>query len=181
MRKLLSLSLVLALFAGVGCDSNDDDDAMTDAEMMAGTWGVSEIRNNTTGTAQGVPQNQNLTPFIFGSEGSVKDNGFVFTFTPTAANTGRYTLMVDYKDPEADDVNIQGAPFTYTLTPSTSAEGEGTLTLQVPLGGGTVPAAAQYKFTSETAMTATIPAAVMQAIFDSQIYQGTVAVTFEKQ
>lgn len=181
MKKLLNLSLILVLFAGIGCDSNEDDDVMTDAEVFAGTWGVAEIRNNTTGSAQGVPQNQDLTPFIFGATGSVKDDGFVFTFTPTSDNGGLYTLKVDYKDESATDVNIQGAPFTYTVTPSPSAEGEGMLRLQVPLGGGTVGADANYKFSGNSSMTATIPSAVMQAIFNSQIYQGTVSVRFEKQ
>ena len=174
--NLLSLTLILALFAGFGCDSNDDDDdEMTDAELIAGGWGVTKIRNDANGT------NVDITAGIFGPNGTVKDNGFTFTFNPNTANGGLYQLKVDYKDDAKQDLNIQGAPFTYTVTPSATAQGKGKLTIQVPLGGGTVPAQADYEITSNSTMTALIDQQVMNAIFATNIYTGKVAVEFTKR
>ncbi len=174
--RLLSVALILALFTGMGCDSNDDDDP-SDAELIVGTWGVTKIRNNADGSDASSPNNQDITPFIFGATGSVKDNGFVFTFR----NNMTYKLMVDYKAESATDLVVDGAAFTYSVVPSSDGKGALRLQLPSPAGTGTVQGQANYELTSNTTMTATVPALLMNSIFGSTIYKGNVAIEFNKQ
>lgn len=168
--RLLSLSLILALFAGVGCDSNDDKEP-SDADAFVGTWNVSKIRNDAGGA------NVDITTNIFGATGTVKDNGFVFTFRKDMT----YKLMVDYKNEASTDLVVDGSAFTYALTPASGGKGILTLKLPSPTGSGVVTGQANYDITSSSTMTATVPALLMNSIFNTTLYQGNVAIEFKKQ
>jgi hypothetical protein len=166
LRKLLPLALVLVLFAGVGCDSNDDDD-LTQAELFVGTWGVTRVVNDSGGANE-----QDISPVLIGAQGTLQ--GLSLTFN--ADNT--YSLNADYRDPATPDVVIAGAPFTYSVNEANSVL---TLNLPSPTGAGTIPAQIGFSFNGDREMTALLPALIMNTLFTTNIYQGNVAATFQKQ
>ncbi len=172
MRKLFPLAIVLALFVGVGCDSNDDE-GTSDNDRFVGSWTVNSIVNDSDGANE-----MDLTAGLIGSTGVLNSLSLGFNAD------GTYTLSADYRAAEATDLVVAGASFTYSVN-----EQINTLTLQLPFGtsGATVPAPVIYSFNGDGEFTAQIPAAVMNGLFprqnpnDPPLYQGNVGTRFVKQ
>lgn len=164
MRKLLPLALILALFVGVGCDSNDE--GVSDTELFVGTWTVVNVTNDSGGANE-----TDLTQALVGANGTLNSLSLGFNTNNT------YTLNADYRSADTPDVVVAGAPFTYTVNERTN---QITLQLPSPTGSGTIPAQIGYSFNGDDEFTALLPSVVMNALFSTDIYRGSVAARFTK-
>ncbi len=165
MRKLFPLALVLALFVGVGCDSNDDEGS-SDSELFVGTWTVVNVTNDSGGANE-----MDLTQALVGANGTLNSLSLGFNTNNT------YTLNADYRSADTPDVVVAGAPFTYTVNETTN---QITLQLPSPTGSGTVPAQIGYSFNGDDEFTALLPSIVMNSLFQTTLYSGNVAARFTK-
>src|SRR5690606_9103960 len=95
MRKLSSIffALVLALVM-VGCDSDSNDDELTDAEIFVGDWVVTGISDDT-------------------GDKTAAFGALVESLNVTFTDAATFLLMLNYRDDAGiDDLNLPG---TYTL------------------------------------------------------------------
>jgi hypothetical protein len=150
LRKLLYSTLaVLVLVSFVGCDSDDDDDDPADA--FVGTWNLQSIED----TVNGDLTNQLLQ--------------IVNSLTIDFDEDGAFELNLDYNEAgEAagnEDITLTG---TYVATETN---------LNLTINEAQVTPSFPYNFNSNTEVELTQPAAVINAIFNSTLYQGTVTIT----
>lgn len=152
MRRLFVPFVALVLLvAAAGCDSTENED-LTDAEILIGSWTVVEVRDEE------------------GDKTDVFEQG-VQAFSATLTAGGEYTLVVDFVDPDRQDVPLAG---TYTVD-----EGPNSLTLDV--GPQVIPFT--YDIESEDRIELSVSDQFIEPIFGTQpeTYVGTIVFTIERQ
>lgn len=149
---------MLVLFASValvGCDSNDDDEGGSDAETFLGAWQI------VSAADQGGTRDQTA---IFSALG---------TLTVTLNEDQSYTLVLNYVDPQTDDLSIGG---TYTVNEVSSR-----LVLSVQLEGlPQVDLTLTYNFLSDTEVEFTADATTLAILLGAEL-DGDVILNAQKQ
>ncbi len=152
LRKLFFAVLTsFVLVAFVGCDSDDEDPE----DVFEGTWALTGIEDTVNG---------DLTPVI-----QQTVNSLVVTFE---AN-GDFDLLLDYNElaeaAGATDIALAG---TYSAT-------ETRLTLVIPDRSVSFPL--DYTVISNDQLELSGSADLVNQIFGTEVYQGTVTITITRQ
>ncbi len=150
--------LLLVLFASValvGCDSSDDEDAGSDAETFLGAWQI------VSAADQGGMRDQTA---IFSALG---------TLTVTLNEDQSYSLVLNYADPQTDDLAITG---TYSVNEVSSR-----LVLSVQLEGlPQVDLTLSYNFISDTEVDFTADATTLAILLGAEL-DGEMVLNAQKQ
>jgi len=155
MRKLsVFLLAVFVALTSIGCDSNEDD--ASDAEIFIGTWTVVEVHDEE------------------GDKTSIFDEG-INNFSATLNADNEYSLIVDFVDPEREDIPLNG---TYTIEADSDD-----LLLNANLGSGSLPLHFRYEIESENEIELSISETLVQLIFGTEegTYVGDVTFTIQRQ
>ena len=155
MKKISVILLTVAFgFAGIGCDSNDDDDPSI-AELLVDDWVLSGVSDD---------EGDQLAAFIAGF------NSIDVSFT----ESGNFTIEVDAVDPTGDQT-ISG---TFAVNESTNKL---TLTTTVP-GAGQIQLNFTYAFSGDDQVTLTadsVTSTLLNVLLGTTL-QGTVSITISR-